>query len=422
MISSRKITAQALCRVEEDGGYSNIVLGNFLNGFTLSKEDKGLISALFYGVLDRKITLDFYIGKLSKIKVKKLDPLTRQALRIGIYQLAFMEKIPVSAAVNESVNIVKNTDEQKNSGFINALLRSAAEHLPSLPTSKDLFSLSVRYSCPVWIINELLADYGAEVTEEILSAYLLASKLNVCVNTVKISAEALSNKFEEAGIKAELLSDNASFNIIGGIDFNNNLQYIEGFFYAQDSASKNCAKALKAKAGERVLDVCAAPGGKSFTVALSMENKGEIVSCDLYENRVSLIKSGAERLGLSCIKPQVNDATVYNDNLGKFDAVLCDVPCSGFGVIRRKPEIKYKAIDDFKELEKIQKDILEISSKYVKQGGRLLYSTCTLRKSENEKQVEEFLNSHADFKCEYINTDLPGEDGDGFFHALLIKD
>ncbi len=422
MISSRKIAAQALCRVEDDGGYSNIVIGNFLNDFNLSKEDKSLASALFYGVLDRKITLDFYIGKLSKIKPKKLDPLTRQALRIGIYQIAYMEKIPVRAAVNESVNIVKNTPEQKNSGFINAILRGAAENLPSLPDTKDLFSLSVRYSCPVWIISELLSGYGADTTEKILNAYLFTANLNVCVNTVKTSAKELNSRFKNDGTRAELLYDNESFNIIGGIDFKNNSPFNEGLFYVQDMASKNCAKAIKAVKGERVLDVCAAPGGKSFTMALSMENEGEIVSCDLYENRVSLIKSGAQRLGLSCIKPQINDALIYNKSLGEFDAVLCDVPCSGFGVIRRKPEIKYKGIDDFKELEKIQKDILEISSKYVKQGGRLLYSTCTLRKNENENRVAEFLKSHADFKCEYMQTDLPGEDGDGFFHALLIKD
>lgn len=421
MSQSRNLAAQALLRVEEDGAFSNIIFGNLLDKENLNKSDKALASAIFYGVLDRKITLDFYIGKLSKIKVKKIEPLTLAALRIGLYQICFMERIPKSAAVNESVNIVKNTREERNSGFINAVLRSAVKSLPNLPVGKDLFSLSVRYSCPVHIISQFINDYGIEKTEEIIKAFLIPSKVNLCVNTLKASVDQLSQLLREKGI--EVRKTNAKENLItvSGIEFINNPLFDNGYFFIQDTASNNCAKALMAKKHERILDVCAAPGGKTFTVALNIEDIGEIMSCDLYENRVALIKSGAERLGLRCIKTTVNDATVYNAELGDFDAVLCDVPCSGYGVIGRKPEIKYKKITDFTDLEKIQQNILNVSAEYVKKGGRLVYSTCTLRKAENEEQVKRFLCNNKDFICQYMHTDLPSSENDGFFHALLIK-
>ncbi len=421
MAESRKIVLDALLRVEEEGAYSNLTLNSLFKKEKIGKAEKAFATALFYGVLDRKITLDFYINKLSKIKVKKLEPITRQALRIGIYQLYFMEKVPVSAAVNESVELVKNSVERKNSGFVNAVLRAAANEKIPLPTGSDLFSLSVRYSCPVFILSELINDYGPEKTEEIIKAYLLPSKVRLRVNILKTTAKQLFDSFSEAGILLEKTEDVNCFTATEGIDFSNNKFFSDGLFYVQDKSSADCALSLNAKAGERVLDVCAAPGGKSFTVAMNMKNQGEIISCDLYENRVSLIESSAKRLSISCIKPTVNDATVFNTSFGSFDAVLCDVPCSGFGVIRRKPEIKYKPINNFDELEEIQYKILTTSSLYVKNGGRLLYSTCTLRKAENEEIIKKFLNENDGFKCEYMHTDFPCEENDGFFRAMLIK-
>ena len=419
MAEGRKIVLDALLRVEEDGAYSNITLNSIFKNEKIGKTEKAFVSALFYGVLDRKITLDFYINKLSKIKVKKLEPITRQALRMGIYQLYFMEKVPVSAAVNESVELVKNSVEGKNCGFVNAVLRAAANEKIPLPTGSDLYSLSVRYSCPVFILSELINDYGTEKTQEIIKAYLLPSKVRLRVNILKTTAKQLFDSFSKAGILLEKTEDADCFTAIEGIDFGNNKFFSDGLFYIQDKSSADCALSLNAKAGERVLDVCAAPGGKSFTVAMSMINQGEIVSCDLYENRVKLIEASAKRLSISCIKPTVNDATVFNSRLGCFDAVLCDVPCSGFGVIRRKPEIKYKPINNFDELEEIQYKILTTSSLYVKNGGRLLYSTCTLRKAENEKIVEKFLDENDGFCCEYMHTDFPCDKNDGFFRAML---
>ncbi|MEE0946390.1 MAG: 16S rRNA (cytosine(967)-C(5))-methyltransferase RsmB [Acutalibacteraceae bacterium] len=421
MADLRKIVVEALLRVEQDGSYSNLTLNSLFKKEALTVEDKRFITALFYGVLDRKITLDFYINKLSKIKVKKLDAVTRQALRIGIYQLYFMEKVPDNAAVNESVELVKSSVENKNTSFVNAVLRSAVKREISLPKTKDLYSLSVNYSCPVFILEELIKDYGIEKTEEIIKAYLLSSDVNIRVNTLKTTPEKLSEAFSNLNIKHKASEDKNSFTLVGGIDFNNNLLFKDGMFYVQDTSSVNCALAIGAKENERILDVCAAPGSKSFTMALSMKNKGEIISCDLYDNRVSLIKASAHKLGINCIKTLVNDATVYNEKIGEFDAVLCDVPCSGYGVIRRKPEIKYKNENNFEELQAIQYKILETSSRYLKEKGRLLYSTCTLRKAENEQIIKKFLACHKDFYCDYMHTDFPCDNNDGFFRALLIK-
>ncbi len=418
MADARKIAALGLLRVEKDSAYSNILLSSLFEEFNASKEDRSLASAIFYGVLDRQITLDYYINKYSKIPAKKLSPYTRQVLRSAFYQMYFMDKIPVSAAVNEAVKLVKNSDENKNFGYVNAVLRNASKEKLSLPDGRDLYSISVRYSCPQWILSALVNDYGIERTEEILKTFLSPAKVFLRTNTLKISSNKLLELFNENEISATLIDEN-TFELTSGIDFSKNKLFSEGLFHIQDISSQKCAEALLAKSGERILDVCSAPGGKSFTVAEVMEDSGEIISCDLYENRVSLIKKGAHRLGIKSITAIKNDATVYNSRLGEFDAVLCDVPCSGFGVIRRKPEIKYKPITDFNELQDIQLNILKTSANYVKKDGRLLYSTCTLRKAENEGIVEQFLKDNSDFNCEYMHTFIPSANNDGFFHAML---
>ena len=421
MANARKIAVDALLRVEQDGAYSNLILGQLLSRSDASKEDKALASAIFYGVLDRLITLDYYINKLSKLPVKKLQPLTRQVLRTALYQIYYMDRIPHSAAVNEAVKLIKKSGENRNSGYVNAVLRNAVSSDIELPLGIDLYSLSVRYSCPPWILGNIINDYGTERAEDILQAYLLPSNISLRVNTLKTSSDEIKELFKSQHIEVKENGLDDSFELCSGIDIADHTLFKDGLYHIQDISSQKCALALSAKQGERILDVCAAPGGKSFTIAQTMEDTGEIISCDLYENRVSLINKGAKRLGIKCIKAIQNDASLFNSKLGDFDAVLCDVPCSGFGVIRRKPEIKYKPIDDFENLQKIQLGILETSSAYVKSGGRLLYSTCTIRKAENERIVEAFLENTNDFKCEYMHTDLPSRDSDGFFRALLIK-
>jgi len=422
MANARLVAVKALLKINRDKAYSNITLDSFFADYDLDGKDKALATALVYGVLDRKITLDYIISKFSKLPLKKISPLTLEAIRIGIYQILFMERIPDSAAVNESVNIVKRSKESRNSGFANAILRNVLRNPIALPNGNSVNELSIKFSCPEWIIENFKADYGIDNTEKLLEASLSSPPVIIRVNTLKTTADELIVLLNDEGVAAEKTDIEYALKIEGGIDIKNNVLYNKGYFYVQDLASQITASKLDVKSGERVLDVCSAPGGKSFSMALLMENKGEIISSDLYAHRVKLIKSGAERLGLDIIKPTVLDATNYQSELSHFDAVLCDVPCSGLGVLRRKPEIKYKEIENFNEIEVIQKEILSNAAKYLKSGGRLVYSTCTLRKAENENQIAWFLKENSDFSLIYEHTFMPHTDNtDGFFCALLKK-
>lgn len=422
MANARKAAALALVEVETNAAYSNITLNKIFSKFELSVEDRAFTSALFYGVLDRKITIDHILSRFLKKPISKITPFTVAVLRLSVYQIMYMERIPDSAAVNEAVKLVKGSKERFNASFVNAVLRNILRNDISLPEGNDKKSLSVRYSCPEWIVKSFIDDYGEQIAVELLEQSLKAPPVILRVNTCRISADELMEKLSLEGITAQKIDVLNALSVVGGIDVKHCKCYLEGLFHIQDTASQLTVSKLAPSSGERVLDLCSAPGGKSFTMAQLMENKGELLSFDLYESRVELIKKGAERLGLSCIKADVQDATVYNEKLGLFDAVLCDVPCSGLGVLRRKPEIKYKPIDDLFELEKIQEKILLNADCYLKPGGRLLYSTCTLRRSENECQIKAFLDKKANYELQYERTYMPQTDKtDGFYCALLKK-
>lgn len=421
MANARKTAVKALVEVEKSGGYSNIVLKNCFLQSELSLNDKAFASALFYGTLDRKLTIDYLLKHFIKKPLSKIDPITHSALRIAVYQIMFMGKIPESAAVNESVNIVKSSRERYNSSFVNAVLRSFLRERVEIPQGNDCYSLSIRYSCPEWIVKSFSADYGIENTVKLLESALLKPPVTLRVNTVKITAEQLKEALSDENTNAEIISE-TSLNVLSSIDVQNSKAYSKGYFHVQDMASQKSIAKLELKPGERVLDLCAAPGGKSFTMAQIMNNMGEVSAFDLYPQRTELIKNGAERLGLDIINVGVGDAALYNKEYGKFDAVLCDVPCSGLGVIRRKPEIKYKSVENFSELTQIQLKILENAAQYVKENGRILYSTCTLRKAENESVIKAFLDKHTHYEVKYQHTYMPHIDGtDGFYCALLIK-
>ena len=422
MANVREIAVNLLTELEQNKAYSNIALNKIITQNNLSSMDKGLLTALFYGVLDRKITLDFVISKFLKTPINKLKPITKQALRIAVFQIMFMDKIPESAAVNESVNIVKKSKERYNASFTNGVLRSLLRNPVELPQDDSLKSLSIRYSCPENIIKGFVEDYGLETAKELLAQALQKPPITLRVNNTKITAEQLIKLLKDEGYTAECDTLENSLKISGSIDVSSSQAYKKGYFHIQDMASQFTVNTLAPKPDERIADLCAAPGGKTFTIAETMQNKGEVLAFDLYEKRCELISKGARRLGLDIIKTKTADATVYNTELGLFDAVLCDVPCSGLGVIRRKPEIKYKDISDFSELEQIQQKILCNASNYVKNGGRILYSTCTLRRAENEHQIEIFLDSHSEFVVKYERTFMPQNDGtDGFYCALLVK-
>ena len=423
MANPRKLAVSALLKVENDGAYSNITLNHLFESAELTAEEKRMTTALFYGVLERKLTLDAVLSTMVKSPLRKTPPYTLQVLRTGLYQIMFMDGIPAFSAVDESVKLIKKSKENRSAGFVNALLRKAAGKENLLPAGDDPDALSIRYSCPRWIVDTLLSDYGIEDTKGILEESLKPAPLILRVNTMKTTPAELLAGLVKNGIKGELCEGfNNAVQVSRGFDIAKSPLYKKGLFHVQDLASQSVAAALSPKPGERILDLCAAPGGKSFTMAQLMENEGEIVSCDLYEQRTGLIAEGAKRLGLPIIKPQTADGSVFNPALGAFDAVLCDVPCSGLGVMRRKPDIKYKPCEDFGALGDIQKRLLSTASQYVAAGGRLIYSTCTLRAAENTQVTGAFLGENDSFHLTYERTYLPHKDKtDGFYCAVMER-
>ncbi len=421
MVNTRKIAVKALMEVSSNKTYSNLTLNKIFSENNLETNEKSFVTALFYGVLDRKITIDYLLSLFIKKPLKKITPITIEALRIAVYQIYFMDKVPESAAVNESVKLVKSSKERFNASFVNGVLRNLLREKPELPKGNDSKALSVRYSCPMWIIDSFIEDYGGETAEELLRESLLNPPVTLRVNKVKISADELIIKLKDEKILSEKIDENL-LKILGGIDVKESICYRQGFFHIQDLASSRSIEKLGLKSGMRVLDLCSAPGGKSFTAAGIMRNSGEIFSFDLYEKRVELIEKSAKRLGFDIIKAARGDATEFNSQIGKFDAIICDVPCSGLGVIRRKPEIKYKDSEDFSALQEIQLKILNNAVSYLKENGKILYTTCTVRKSENEKIVSAFLECHKDFNLEYEHTYMPHIDKtDGFYCAVISQ-
>lgn len=422
MANSRKIVVNALLEIDKNGAYSNVTLNKFFEKSDLSEIDKSFAAAVFYGVLDRKITLDYFISKHIKTRIEDVSLLALECIRIALYQIIYLDKVPSSAAVNESVKIIKNSKEKYLAGFVNAVLRNALRTGFELPNSKDTYSLSIKYSCPEWIVKSFKDDYGDFDAEQLLKYSLCTPAVFVRVNTLKTNTDMLSQLLLDEGIHTEKASVENALKIIGGIDVKRSKCYAEGLFHIQDISSQTVIKVLSPKSDERVLDLCAAPGGKTFTMAEYMQNRGEIVACDFYNQRLQLIKTGTKRLGIDIVNATYNDATVLNSDFKRFDAVLCDVPCSGLGVIRRKPEIKYKDYAEYSDITAIQYKILENAAAYLNPDGRLLYSTCTLRKCENEGIIHAFLDKHTDYELKYQKTFMPHLDAtDGFYCALLQK-
>ena len=406
--SSRLIAFETLYNIFYDGSYSNIALDKALSGVS---DDKAFICALVYGVTERKITLDYFIDKYVTGRIK---PKVKTILRLGTYQLLFMEKVPNSAAINESVKLAKQVGQDYYSKLINAVLHKI-DNDRNIPDD-----LSVKYSVPQNLINMWIKQYGEDKVKEFLPFINDKPPLFAIANKKFVNSDELLYELECDGIVGEAYDD---FVIIeNGVDLTKTKAFKNGLFYIEDLSSYNCAKALKAKPGDIVLDMCSAPGGKAFTISQSMNDSGKIYCFDMYEHRLKLIEDSVKRLDIKNITTAVNDAAKYNEKLEKADKILCDVPCSGFGIIRRKPEIRYKELDTVKDLPQIQYEILETSSKYLKSGGNIIYSTCTLNKKENEKVVSKFLDDYKDFKLLEEKTVFPTPfGGDGFYYALMRK-
>ena len=424
MTKARQVALEALLYMETQKGYSNLVIDEFLAKNQLSSQDKALAAGLFYGVLERKFTLDSVIKKLSRQSKSPLKLFVRIVLRMGLYQIFFMDKIPPSAAVNEAVEAVKTSKYSFASGFVNGLLRSAIRQKDELlpqTTTPDQFRTF--YSVENWIADSFISDYGQDTAQEILQDALRPSPTFIRVNTLKTTAEQLKKDFAVLGVQCEdtLLPNALRVKGLSGIA--EHPFYKQGLFHVQDLSSQLCAAALEVHPQDRVLDICAAPGGKSFVLAQQMQNNGSVLSLDLHLHRAELIAKGAKRLHITNIQTGVSDATVYNSNLGLFSKILCDVPCSGLGVIRHKPEIKYQTKAQADALPPIQKNILQVASRYLQVGGRLVYSTCTLRKAENSAVVQAFIAKNPNFQIVKEQTIFPSQYGsDGFYICVLKKE
>lgn len=436
MSNARKVVVKLLTRMDESGCYSNLLLSDTLKKSDLSQQDKKFASALFYGTIERQYTIDEIIKELSLKKSLKLGVELRNILRIAIYQLLYMDSVPDNAAVNESVELVKQSKRPAASGFVNALLREFIRTGKKLPVKNNRSEqLAVDYSCPVWLVRKWMSEYNDKVCEDMLKASVGRAPTIVRVNSLNAPVEDTLKMLSDEGIKYNRISilPNCYELILSGSVEDTNA-YKNGRLHVQDLSSQFCVAALDPKENDIVLDMCAAPGGKSFTIAQYMNNKGKVYAFDLHENRVKLIRSGAKRLGITCIKSRTNDAKVYCRDMPMANKVLCDVPCSGLGVIRKKPEIKYKKPEEFDKLPGVQYEILDNSAAYVKRGGILVYSTCTLSRSENDEVVNIFLSQHPEFtscalgerfrndKNKTRLTFTPGSyNSDGFFIAKFKR-
>jgi len=414
---ARQIAVTALCKMDDKASWSNLVLEGMYG--ELDERGRAACSALFYGVLSRRITLDACITAHSKIPLNKIDSSVRVILQCALYQILYMDSVPAHAAINSAVALTRKMRKASASGFVNAVLRSFLREGEKIPPSE----LYVEYSCDAGLAEMLTDTYGEETARGILGDSLLPPPTFLRVNTLKTTDTELINLLWKRGVKAEF-DDKLRHCIVtrSGGALHNLPEFEQGLFHVQDRSSQLCANLLAANPGECVLDVCAAPGGKSFVLAQMMKDTGSLVCCDLHEHRIQLIEKRMAELGITNIRTVTANMSEFQPGLGMFDRVLCDVPCSGYGVMRRRPEIKYKSPANFSGLPELQYKLLETSSNYCKAGALLLYSTCTLNPDENDAVADKFLLGNPAFTQLLRKLTLPGENGgDGFFTALFQK-
>ena len=435
-MTQREIALRLLCDIEEGGKYANLAISSHLTD-SLSRKDKAIVTALLYTTVEHKITYDYYIGYLAGRGIGEIAPRVRNILRLGLCQLLDMSSVPDFAAVAETVKLAKNQGER---AFVNGVLRRAARERDSLPLpareKNAARYLSIKYSYPQATVKRFIEALGEEECERLLLAFDTANYTDITVNTLKITPAELVNHICEQGYIARVSSlSPITVRIEGSVDPRSVFGFEDGLFFVQDTASAVAAQALSVREGDLVIDVCSAPGGKSFASAILSGDKAEIYSFDLHSSKLSLIESGRDRLGITSVTVGEQDATDPRDDLiGRADKVICDVPCSGLGVLAKKPDLRYKDIARVDELCALGKEILEKSASYLKVGGVLAFSTCTLEKRENTDTVLSFLASHPDFSAlDFAVGELHSEGGeltlyphihgtDGFYIALIRRD
>ena len=412
---TRELALKILYKIDKEKAYSNIVLNEMINQNKreLTNKDIGLISEIVYGTTTWKLTLDEIIKKYSKIRLKKISTWILNILRMGIYQIIFLDKIPKSAAVNESVNLAKRYGHKSSSNFVNAILRKVTvkDYEEFFQLKDDIQRISITNSMPRWIIEELTKQLGdIKKVEEIAINSNLRPHLSIRINNLKTAKnknieQELIKKLEEKNIEVKqgLLEDFLILQNAKNIE--NMEEFRQGLFTIQDETAGLIPIILNPNKTDVILDACSSPGGKTTYLAEMMENQGKIEAWDIHEHRTKLVENTARRLGITNIETKVNDATIYDEKYKeKFDKILLDVPCLGLGVLKRKPDIKWqKSKEDVEEITKTQKQILENCSQYLKKGGELIYSTCSILKEENENIINDFLKVHENFYKEKIN-------------------
>ena len=433
--TARSVALDALLACENQGAWSDGYLKKAIREAGLDSRDAGLCTRLCCGVLQNEMLLDALLDRFAKPPVARMEPAVRGCLRLGLYQILFLDRVPDSAAVNESVSLARGRCRNpRAAGLVNAILRNLLRERESLAMPEDL---PTRYSHPAWLVEEFSKALGGEGVEELLAADNGEVPTAAQVNTLRITPQALLERLESEGVEAQphpwlegclLLSGTGNLEALPSFQ--------EGLFYIQDPAARLAVLASGVRAGDRVLDACAAPGGKSFAAAIQMAGEGSITSCDIHPKKVELIRSGAARLGISTLEAMVQDGKQCKAEwLNSFDAVLTDVPCSGLGIIRKKPDIRYKDPEPLLGLSRIQSEILNNCAQYVRPQGTLLYATCTVLERENSAVVADFLDKQKDFTLEPFT--LPGPIGtvesgmltlwphihgtDGFFFAKLRR-
>lgn len=431
MDNPRKLACLSLIKSDTQECFTNIEINTVLSRANLEKNDASLYTLLYLGVTEKKLLLDYIINRYSKTPVEEIDVETLNSIRIGLYQLLFTDRIPDHSAVDESVNIAP----KRAKGFVNAILRNFLRNNKKIEYPKDEWEkLSLQNSVPMPLIELFRTSYGDATAKELVGYKETSFYLSLRVNTLKTNAGAISEELQKRGYSPAL-------SIYGGgvikcsVPVSQIKDLIDtGLVFVQDESSYICSRVVGAKAGDMVADVCACPGGKTFSMAIEMGNIGKVQSYDLHKSKLSLIEKGAKRLGIDIVSVSEQNAKIFlPENEGAFDKVLCDVPCSGLGVIFKKPDIKYKSIDDICALPSVQYDILKNCSQYVRVGGVLVYSTCTLCKEENEGNVSKFLSENENFEpCDFEIGEVKSQNGtytfmphktgtDGFFVAKMIR-
>lgn len=431
---TRRLAVEGLLKVE-NSSYSNLVFSSIAQNHPMTDAQRAFTAKLFYGTVERMITLNYILSRFVSKPLKKLDREVLAIMQSGLYQILYMDSVPVFAAVNQAVSLCSYFKKTSAKGLVNAVLRKAANfNLKNAEFKNDRERISVTYSVSGEIADILMRDYP-DSCEDILAGMFNTPELVIVVNTVKISVEDYKKSLDESEISWERTPlDNCL-----KISFRGAITALPGFeqghFFVQGLASRYAVYSAKIEKGRHILDLCAAPGGKTFSAAIDGQNTAQIISCDPNPSRLPLIEQGAARMGLDNIHTLENRGEVRRRCLGGQDVVLCDVPCSGIGIIAKKPDLRFKSLGKIRRLCRLQQEILQTASGYLKPGGKLVYSTCTLNKMENERQIEKFLFANPDFRlseqncpldgavnCDNMITFLPSRANcDGFFVAVLEK-